>query len=221
MTILDWVFIGLLSTAILSGIFTLLNMLFFFRNKKELQKIKKQRIKNKRKRKKRTIRVRVLEKKRRGQLRNAILLLLFTGIFVSSAFYSRYYQSTHLGERDSEAIVQGYYLLTMLDEQMSQINESDNPEKLRKNIYDLSARLASYGARTADPRLTEEGESKINRLYSNMKELGLNLTNQSLEQLQQAEILEGYLADVEKTKQNQKLVFDYFKVNESALKQKK
>ncbi len=75
--------------------------------------------------------------------------------------------------------------------------------------------------RTADGRLSAEGQKDLNRLYANMKELGLNLGSQTIETLSDQTTLEAYQADLEKTKTNQKKVFEHFRINEDSLKKNK
>ena len=54
-----------------------------------------------------------------------------------------------------------------------------------------------------------------------MKELGLNLSNQLLDSLKESETLASYQEDIKKIQVNQKNVFIYFHIDESALKDKK
>ncbi|WP_087639329.1 MULTISPECIES: hypothetical protein [unclassified Enterococcus] len=133
----------------------------------------------------------------------------------------RYHQATNLGDRDSDGIVEGYYLLNETSQQLEAIEQTENIEKTRKNIRELAAKLSSFGVRYADPRLSVEGQQLLNRYYSQMKELGLNLNNQSIESLKGKETYDIYMSDIKKGQMMQKKVFDYFKVNEGALQQKK
>ena len=220
MELLDWFFIILLSLAILSLVFFVGFMIFSIHIGNNIRSMKKIRLKNKRKRKKQLRQRRELEKKRKKQIRLVTTFLVCTLVFGSGALYSRYYQATNLGKKDSDAIVQGYYLMNEIQGQLEQVETTENEVKLQKNLYDLSARLASYGAREANGRLSDEGKILLNRLYTNMKELGLNMANQSIETLRNKGVLEGYLADIKKAKENQAKVFTYFNVNENALKQK-
>lgn len=214
MEIFDWIFIVLFSIAIFC-VFVLILILFaLFKTKKKMNSIKKTRGKNKKKRIKRYHQLRKKKKQRIVQL----IIVIFVGMFCfSSAFYSRYYQATNLTERDSNAIIQGHFLIQSIEEQFKQLSEDDGI-KIQKNIYELSAKLSSYGTRTADVRLSKEGQSLLNRLYVNMKELGLNLSSQSVSNLKNQEISLSYQKDIEKMKNNQKLVFDFFGINESNLK---
>lgn len=177
--------------------------------------------KNKQRRKGLKKRVLILQTKSRKQFKFGMIFFLFCGLLVGGAAFSRYHQATNLGDRDSDGIVEGYYLLNTTFEQLNALEKTVNIEKSRKNLRELSAKLSGFGARYADPRLTIEGQRLLNKYYNQMKELGLNLNNQSIESLQEKTTLDNYLQDVEKVKMNQEKAFTYFKVNESALKQKK
>lgn len=53
-----------------------------------------------------------------------------------------------------------------------------------------------------------------------MKDIGTNLCSVSKSDLENKELIDEYLKDIAKLKERQKEVFTYFRVNESALKQK-
>ncbi|MFD2305182.1 hypothetical protein [Enterococcus termitis] len=222
-SLLDWLFIGMLSLAILC---LLCSSIFFVRLIRIKQKIvqvqtimeKKKKDKKKRKRFKR--KVISLKKKKKKRVQLSILFLFLGILFISSALFSRHYQATNLGKLDSEGIAEGYYLLNTVTEQLSSIKEQQNSEKKQKNIRELAAKLSGFGVRYADPRLTVEGQRHLNRYYAQMKELGLNLNNQSVESLQQEEIFEGYQKDIKNIVQIQDNVLRYFKVKESTLTRK-
>ena len=221
MEILDWLFIILLSLAILALIFAFFQLVSSTAKNKKIEALKKQRSKNKRKRKKITVQRKKLERLKKKERKRSIVFIIIGMIAAGGAFYSWYYQSMNLGEQDSTAVVQGYLLNTQLEAQLTAIDKGKNVEKTKKNILDLSARLANYGARRADGRLSKEGQLMLNQLYKNMKELGLNLSNQSIHSLQEGETLAGYQEDIKKIKTNQKQVFDYFHIDESSLKERK
>ena len=221
MEILDWLFTGFLSLAILCFLFMLIFLIIAVLTGKKLNQLKAKKPKRKSKIKKWKRACRILMKKRNRQLRKLIFFLLIGTLGAGGAFYSRYYQATNLGEKDSDALIQGYFLISGIEEQLSQVQGANNPKKIQGTLYDLSARLASYGAHSANGRLSEEGQKQLNRLYSNMKELGVNLGSQTVESLNDPDTLESYRSDLKKTKGNQKKVFTYFRINEASLKEKK
>ncbi|WP_211272295.1 hypothetical protein [Enterococcus rivorum] len=162
------------------------------------------------------------KKKKLSQKQNRIGVTVISCFLISLACgagstYGLYYQSTHLKEKDSEAVIQGYVLLSELSKEVAKVPETEKPEKVQTVIYDLAARLASYGARRADGRLGSEEQQLLNRLYSNMKELGLNIGAQSIDHLKDPEIYEDYQKDIQKTKTNQKKVLDHFRVSQKDL----
>ncbi|OTN88609.1 hypothetical protein A5819_001090 [Enterococcus sp. 7E2_DIV0204] len=221
MSLLDWVFIGTLSSAILFALFSLFSIFFLFSTGKKIQQLTRIKTKNTRKRKKIRRTLKKVKGKRKKQRWGLVICVVLVGILSSTAFYARYYQATNLGERDSEGIVQGYYLLNETKNQIDALSESHNSEKSENNLRELAAKLSSFGMRGADGRLTEEGQRLLTRYYNQVKELGLNLNNQSAEMLSNQEIRETYLNDLQKAQKTQSKIITYFKINESALKQKK
>lgn len=217
MSVLDWLFIGLLSTAILCLLFVVVFFIQSLVDGGRRKKLQKKRIKNKRKRKKLKREIQRLRRKQTAGLRNALLLLVLGGALGGGAFYSRYYQSHTLGEKDTDAIVQGYYLIDTIEQALNAEDALDNPGKTANTIRDLTGRLSSYGTRVANRRLTTEGQSLLNRQYGYMKELGVNLYAKVDQYLESPEQLAIVQQDIEKIKTQQKKVFEHFKINESSL----
>ncbi|EOH94989.1 hypothetical protein UAW_02068 [Enterococcus haemoperoxidus ATCC BAA-382] len=221
MSLLDWVFIGTLSSAILFALFSLLSVIFLFSTRNQVRQLARIRTKNARKRKKIKRVLKKTEAKRKKQGWNLVVFIMLACIMSGTAFYARYYQATNLGERDSEGIVQGYYLLNETKNQINILNESSNPEKAENNLRELAAKLSSFGMRGADGRLTAEGQRLLTRYYNQVKELGLNLNNQSVEMVENTQTRETYINDLQKAQKIQSKIITYFKINENALKQKK
>ncbi|MBO0473357.1 hypothetical protein IGL98_003318 [Enterococcus sp. DIV0840] len=221
MSLLDWVFIGTLSSAILFALFSLLSIIFLFSTRKQVRQFARIRTKNARKRKKIKRALKKAKAKHKKQGWNLVICIMFACIMSGTAFYARYYQATNLGERDSEGIVQGYYLLNETKNQINTLSESDNPEKAGNNLRELAAKLSSFGMRGPDGRLTAEGQRSLTRYYNQVKELGLNLNNQSAEMMENAQTRETYINDLQKAQKIQAKIITYFKINENALKQKK
>lgn len=218
MELLDWIFIGLLSLAILCFVFSLVNSWLVIKLRVKIKGLQNKRFKNIQKRKKNKRQVSKLERQKSKYIKMGLLFFTCFLVVIGGALYSRYYQSTNLGQEDANAIAQGYQLTKEIEKQLTEINaEGANVEKIHKNIYELSSQLSSYGVRKANGRLSEEGQLLLNRLYTNMKELGLNLSNQSADELTDSQAMEGYLVDIERIKQNQKQVFTYFRVNQTML----
>lgn len=221
MSILDWTFVALISSALLFVIFAGFSFFLSFSTEKKAQKFKRRPPKNQQKRKRFLAKRRNLEKQKQQQKNLGVLFIICMLLTGGSAFYSRYYQMTNLEAGDSEAIVQSYYLIEDIEEQLANLKNGTNPEKSIKNLREVSSRLASYGVRRPYQGLAEEGQKVLTRHFALMKNLGVNLASQSVESLTNPEIMESYVNDVSKIKESQKRVFEEFKVNESALKQKK
>ncbi|MGX7148298.1 hypothetical protein [Enterococcus ureasiticus] len=221
MGLLDWFFIGLLSFAILCFLLLLFCLFYFFSIKKELKKKQwRKRPKNKRKRKKWLYARKSLEKRQKRYGFHFLLLLIVMFISAGSAFYARYYQLTNLTSEDAKVVVQGYLLTEDLEGKMVTIKEGGSVEKVYPQFQEVSSLLVSYGNRPVSGGLSSEGAKLLTRYYVSMKNVGLNLSTLSQEQLTKQETIDGYLKDIKKINERQKAVFKYFKVNESALKQK-
>ncbi|MBP1046523.1 hypothetical protein I6N96_09515 [Enterococcus sp. BWM-S5] len=221
MSVLDWSFVILLSAALL---FFLLGILFFFSfllASRKFKPVKKKRPpKNKKKRRQFLQLRKQLDKKRRSRRLWSILFLLIAAMSLGGGFYSRYYQQNNLGGDDSEALVQSYYLLEEAVLQINNVQAGENPQKSIKNLQEVTSRLASYGARKAAMSLSTDGQTLLNRHFTMLRELGVNLNGQTVESLQNQGTSEGYLEDIEKVRESQSKVFKRFNVNEGALKKK-
>lgn len=134
MSVLDWLFIGLLSSAILFLLFMVLTGLGAILTGRNLKKLTKKRVKNKKKRKRLKRAVQQLREKRKRQWGNVFLLLVLAIGFGGGAFYARYYQGKTLNERDSDGVVQGYYLVEEISGQLDNINDAESTAKVVSNI---------------------------------------------------------------------------------------
>ncbi|MCA5013659.1 MULTISPECIES: hypothetical protein [unclassified Enterococcus] len=221
MSTLDWSFVALASGVLLFSFFGLVLLFSSLKNKKKYKMLRKKRPpKNKKKRKRFMAAKRRLESKLKKQFIWSIILLLFAGGSSFGAMYSRYYQQHRLNGKESEAIVQGYYLIDELSLQLENIKKNENPQKAIKNISNLSSKMVSFGFTKASMALKEDKQVLLNRYFNTMKQLGTNLHEQSLETLQNEEALAGYVNDINKLEMSQKEVFKQFKINEAALKKK-
>lgn len=221
MSLLDYSFVIALSCALLFLLLSLFYLIATFLTRKKLKPLKRRPPKNKQKRKRFLVKRRKLEKQKKKQRNLALFFMLLMVLTAGTAFYARYYQMTNLEAGDSEAIVQSYYLLDDVETQLTNIQKGENPEKSIKNLREVASRLASYGARRAYTGLNEEGQKDLNRYFSMLKDLGVNLNGQTVETLEAPGSLDGYFSDIKKVKENQSQVFKEFQVNEAALKQQK
>lgn len=221
MSMLDLAFIGLLSLGIL---LFLLGILFLFLNaasRRNLKKLKAKRPKNKKKRKRWQRICRKTEQTKKRRLRNGILLIILSLLLGGSASYARYYQLTSLSSSNSAALAKSYYLIGEIEGQLESYNNGASIEKTTKNIRDLSQQLAGAGTETAYVGMAVDGQKLVNRHFNLVKNLGINLSAQAREILENQEEMTSYLSDIEKVKASQQKVFKKYQVNESALQQKK
>lgn len=187
---------------------------------KKLRVLKTKRFKNKKKQKRLKRTIQQTMKKKKKQMVRGILFFVGAVLFVGGAVFSVYYQATHLFEEDSAAIVQSYYAVENLDKEFKSAESTDQVEKVGKNIKILAGQMASSGNRKATIRNTKTGQKLINQYYKSLRELGVNLTSESNDFFKDKTRLEGFEADLANVKKNQKAVFDYFGVKESAFKEK-
>ncbi|MGX7265615.1 hypothetical protein [Enterococcus crotali] len=221
MSMLDWSFVTLLSSALLFFLFALFSVVLSIMTRRKLRPLKRRPPKNKRKRKQFMMKRRKFEKQVKRQQNTGIFLIVLMLLSTGGAVYTRNYQMNNLNANDSESIVQSYYLLDEVELQLNNIKNDKNPQKSIKNLRELSLSLSSYGARRAYQGLTEEGQMLLNRHFVLLKELGTNLSSQTVDTLGNKDTMAGYQKDVNKVKDSQKKVFKRFKVNEAALKTKK
>ncbi|MHC5228831.1 YccF domain-containing protein [Enterococcus sp. LJL99] len=221
MGVLDWSFVSFLALAILFLFLAISFLGFFLMTNAKYKANKNKRIKNKKKRRKFLSFQKKLQKKKNKELVKSIIFLCISLTFLGGSYYTRTYQQNHLDGEDSQAILQSYFLLQELQSQLENIQKNENPQKSIKNIKEISSRLASYGSRKASGILQEDGQNLLNRHYQLLREIGVNLNNQTLEMLQESSVNEAYVNDAKKVTENQKKVFERFKINEKALKKKK
>lgn len=214
-------FIGLLSSAILFLLMSFLFLFFYFGTKKECKRTEEIRVKNKKKKKKLRIKIRKLQKKQRSQLYRVCVFLLLMFLTAGGALYARYYQLSNLTVEDAAVVANGYYLVGEVEKQLNSLEKGASAEKTIKNIKSISSQLTSSSAQTPSRGMSVEGQKLLNRHFTLMKNLGINLYGQSQEALKKPATVGEYLNDIKKIHASEQTVFKEFKINESALKQKK
>ncbi|EOH94606.1 hypothetical protein UAW_02360 [Enterococcus haemoperoxidus ATCC BAA-382] len=220
MTILDWFFIISLSLASIGLVFSGISFYLMTQTKKALKKVKRTKV-SKKKRKQKKYKVRKLlqkSKKQRNWGTALIILFLLSGF---TAGYSLYYQAMHLSQKDSKAVVQGYYLMDNLENELKTAKATENDVKSGKNIKLLAGQLSSYGIYKATIRNSEAGQKKLNKYYKSMKELGINLSSQPNDFFKNETLLNEFEMDLATVKKNHEEVVHYFNINKNALVNKK
>lgn len=221
MSVLDWLFIGLLSGAILFGCLSVGFLLLGLLQRKQYRKQQQNRPKQKKKRKRWQKHCRSLKKRYSRQLKRSGLFFLLLLIFSGGSGYSRYYQLTNLDTNDGEIIVQSYFLIDEVEKELMSIQEGADAVKVHGKLREMSGMLVSYTSQTPSNALTKDGQQLLRRYYNRAMEFGLNLDSQSAESLNQEELLTGFLDDIERLQTEQQTIFKNFGINESALVQKK
>ncbi|MFD2307956.1 hypothetical protein [Enterococcus termitis] len=222
MTTLDWIFASMSVLAILTGLFFVLFLFLTLGTRRKLKSISTKRPKNKKKRKKIYFMRKRLLAKKKNQRNTMLLFLLCSVLFAGAGAYAVYYQSTNLTTEDSDSIVQGYYLLQDFDSELEKAGKgSESQTKTDGNLRYLSNAMSSFGSKKASTVNTEEGQLTLNRYYNSMKELGTNATNNYTRFYNNPALVEEYRKDIKKVQQYEKKVIELYKVNESALKNKK
>lgn len=151
----------------------------------------------------------------------AIICFVLFFVTVGGAGYSRYYQLTNLTAADAEAVSKSYYLVGELKKQIESTENGASSEKTMNNIRSLSSQLASASVGKASQGMSAEGQKLLNRHRTLTRQLAINISSLNQETLSDASVRENYLKDIEKVTASEKKVFKHFKVNESALQQKK
>ncbi|OJG54877.1 hypothetical protein RV09_GL003184 [Enterococcus moraviensis] len=185
------------------------------------QMLKMRRPKNKQKRRKLKKEILRLQKQKQRYMRSSFLLLLVSILLTMGAFYTRFYQQTSLSANDGEIIVQSYFLVDSIEKDIQGIQNGADPEKSQEKIRTMTALMVTYGNLPPSGSLTKERQQMLKKYYQGIRELGMNLNSQAARRLGDPKIVEDYLSDIKQLKQSQQKIFQTFKVNESALKQKK
>ena len=221
MSVLDWLFTGLLSCGILFFLFSLSLVFASIQTRRELKQVKKRSPKGKKRKKKWRRHCQKLKKKANKRLVGALALVVLCGTSIGSAAYARYYQLTNLNNRDKEMLVQSYFLIDELEEELVKIQNGANPEKSEEKLLNRTSLLITYTGHEPSQGLSVEGQRLLKRYYNSARELGVNMNAQRGIQYKEADIVERYLADIQKVRARQQEVFEAFQINQAALKQNK
>lgn len=220
MTILAWIIMGAVIGGILCALFGMYFLVRSVFQGRQLKKLPQRPPKNKKKRRRwKTAQIN-LQKQRKKSLISGILLLLFAAACGGGAGYTSYYQSINLSSDDSALIVRSYYLLRDFQEELEKAgNQAEDEAASQQNIRYLATTLAAYSTKKASTLNTREGQSTLNRYYGALSELGINATRVSDAFHGNSELVAEFQADIEKAITHETAAFEYFKVNQSALKE--
>lgn len=215
MTLKDWLTIGIYSVSILALIFAGYFLYVFFKTQKKLSKIGSKKYRNSRNKKnKLKQRKRLLKRKKVARKNTVILLLMGILLFGGYGLYNNY-QAMTLSKVDKSSVAKGYSLINDFEDHLKIAKEkSQDQVKTQENIRYLATRLASYGILTANKKNSAEGQQILNRYYTSVTQLGINASLQTNEFYGNQNLVDEYLADIQRVKENQAETLKYYKVDQ-------
>lgn len=221
MSTFDIVLIVGISVSILLFILMIVSLIQFIISKKNVKALQNSKPKDRKKRKKWKREVRQAENKKSKKLRTTLFSFLAFLIIGGGSGYAKYYQSTTITDEDTENIVYAYYLLDQTEQQLKAI-DGKSEKKVSENIHTLAVSLSSFASKKGSGQSVEEAQVLLNQYYARVGQFGVNLSSQNFEALKKDKAKQQeYLEDIKTVKKSQKKVIDYYKIDESSLKEKK
>ncbi len=218
MEVMELVLLGLIVVSIVLLFFS---FTLFFRNiytRKKIKFITLERSKSRRRKKENNQKIKQLENEKRSRVKKMIFLFIVSLILVASSSYMKVYISRRISSEDEATFAKAYYLVRNFEEQIElAATESEEEEKVVRNINYLATTMASYGIYKANYLNSEEGQLILNKYYDGVKELGVNHTTIAGDFYGNPTLLEETKADIERIKVNEKKVLEFYKINESVL----
>lgn len=222
MTILDQLFIGGISVAIVLFFLACYFLFQSIRTQKKLTKLPRRKSKNKKKNKHIAQKRLSLKKGRKRSLISFSLSLISAILLLSGACYLSYYQAMNLTSDDSDTLVKCYYLIRDFEKELITAKAGEEDElKIQQNIRYLATSMTSQGTKKSSKINTEEGQLTLNRYYNAVKQLGMNASTQTNNFYGNAQLVDAFLDDIKKSETYEKAAFNYYKVDESALSKEK
>lgn len=222
MTKLELILIGFFITSLFFLLVTISLLTFYFIKGKRIKQLNIIKSKSKNKRKKIKKEIRSISKSRKKIGFMCLVSLFLTICLGAGTAYVSYYQSVNLSVADQKAVVKGYYLLTDLSQQLENIKSGELEEHDSiSNTQMLGSSMASFNHLKASTTNKIDGQVKLNRYYTSLKELGVNTIAKSQNFYDNPKLIDEFLMDVDKTINHQKEVFDYYKVDEAKLEKSK
>lgn len=217
---LEIVLIGLVVVSIVLIFFSFFLVLRDFQTNKEIQTLKIQKSKSRQKRKKSRQIVKELEKSASSRVKKIIFLFVLSIGLAIGSYFLKSYMATSMTAEDNDTLVKAYYLVRNFEDQIGlAATESDEQDKVARNINYLATTMASYGIYQANYLNSEEGQLVVNKYYNAIMELGVNNTTISGNFYGNEALATETQEDIERIKTYEKKVFAYYKIDESLLKQ--
>lgn len=222
MDVLQLVFIIGISLAIISIIFTLYYLFSFISNGGKLKHFASKQTKNRKKMKKQAKQIEQMKKKNRKALKNTMIFMVLSIGFAGSSYYVTYYQSTNLSVEDTQNISDGFYYVRDLKEELENLQSGQaDVEGSKQTITFIVTSLAGYSVKKAKTLNTVDGQLVLNRYYTAMSELGINVSRQSSQLFSDTEVVSELLKDTDKVLGYQRKALTFFKIDESMLQAEK
>jgi hypothetical protein len=157
---------------------------------------------------------------KKSQLKQGLLSLFFSLLFLAGSFIGMWFEATHIGKQDTTNVATGYYLTSSMSKELKNATTSEKKEKVVKNVAELSSRMASFGVKTASDKLSKEGQLILNRYYKSLKEFGVNIHSEPGYFFDNPAKLQEYLSDLKRIESNEKDVTEFYSLNTASMKVK-
>lgn len=170
MTILDWGVVLLLVLGLLGMLFFCYFCILTVKVSRKLKYFRKRRTKNSKGQKGRNNKLVRLEVKYQKRRLWTIASLIGGLFFLASSLSVDHYQSINLGEKDSRAIVEGYYLLREFASELDRSEKAlGSQKKVESNLRHVLTRLSNFGVQNTSGVNRSAGQKKIEQYYGGLK----------------------------------------------------
>lgn len=210
-----------ISISILLSILVVISLIQFLNAKSNIKKLNNCKPKNRKKKKRWKKELNFEENKKSKKLRVFLFSFLGTLLVGGGTAYAKYYQATVISDQDTDNIVYSYYLLEQIEDQIKNIDKS-NDKKTSDNIHNLAVSISSFASKKGSDRSKKDAQILLNQYYARVGQFGVNISSQDFDELKKdKEKQADYLDDIKNVKKTQKKVIQYYKIDESSLKEKK
>lgn len=107
-----------------------------------------------------------------------MFLVVLTSILIGGAFYLEDEYTKNFNSEDANHLLDSYHLITETEKLLQLVSNPDE-ENIYQSIREVSARLASFNAVQANPTLSVERQTVLNRYYQRLHEFGVNLSKKN------------------------------------------
>lgn len=219
MTILDWGVVLLLVLGLLGMLFFCYFCILTVKVSRKLKYFRKRRTKNSKGQKGRNNKLVRLEGKYQKRRLWTVASLIGGLFFLASSLSVDHYRTINLGERDSRAIVEGYYLLREFASELDRSEKAlGSQKKVESNLRYVLTSLCSFGVQNTSAAKRGTGQKKLNQYYGALEELGTNGITNYTKFYNNPKLITEYRQDIEKVRNYEKKVIEFYRINQVALK---